>query len=130
LETDDTPAVRHRNEGGSKVTTISDEVMRDLLARTKPYTLVLLKPTPRLGEPGMDAVVWEHGRRNFSLRAEGTLAIVCPIRDGSDWSGIGIFNAPVEEVVRIMDEDPGVKAGIFTYEVHPTRSFPGDCLPG
>jgi len=35
--------------------------------------------------------VWEHGRRNFSLRAE---------------------------------------AGIFTYEVHPTRSFPGDRLPG
>jgi hypothetical protein len=29
-----------------------------------------------------------------------------------------------------MDEDPGVKAGIFTYEVHPTCSFPGDRLPG
>jgi hypothetical protein len=37
--------------------------------------------------------------------------------------------APEEEVVRIMDEDPVVKAGIFTYELHPTRSFPGDSLP-
>jgi len=34
-----------------------------------------------------------------------------------------------EEVVRIMDEDPAVKAGIFTYEVHPIRGFPGDSLP-
>ena len=111
------------------MTTISDGFMRDLLATTKPYTLVLLRATPKLHEPGMDAVVWEHGRRNFSLRADGTLAIVCPVRDGSEWSGVGIFNAPAEEVVRIMDEDPGVKAGIFTYEVHPTRSFPGDSLP-
>jgi hypothetical protein len=28
-----------------------------------------------------------------------------------------------------MDEDPGVKAGIFVYEVHACRGFPGDCLP-
>jgi len=111
------------------VTTISDEFMRDMLAKTKPYTLVLLRAAPRLHEPGMEAVVWEHGRRNFSLRADGALAIVCPVRDGSEWSGVGIFDAPEEEVVRIMDEDPGVKAGIFTYQVHPTRSFPGDSLP-
>lgn len=111
------------------MTTISDEFMRDMLAKTKPYTLVLLRATAKLHEPGVDAVVWEHGRRNFSLRADGTLAIVCPVRDGSEWAGIGIFNAPEEEVVRTMDEDPGVKAGIFTYEVHPTRSFPGDRLP-
>jgi hypothetical protein len=29
-----------------------------------------------------------------------------------------------------MDEDPAVKAGVFVYEVHPCRSFPGDSLPG
>jgi len=28
-----------------------------------------------------------------------------------------------------MDTDPGVMAGIFTYEVHNIRSFPGDSLP-
>jgi hypothetical protein len=108
---------------------ITDEFMQDMLATSKPYTLVLLRATPKLREPGMDAVAWEHGRRNFSLRAEGVLAIVCPIRDGSEWTGVGVFNAPADEVARIMDDDPGVQAGIFTYEVHPTRSFPGDCLP-
>ena len=28
-----------------------------------------------------------------------------------------------------MDEDPGVKARIFFYDIHPTVSFPGDSLP-
>jgi hypothetical protein len=64
------------------------------------------------------------------LRAEGVLSIVCPIRDSSDVCGIGIFNASVEEVQKLMDEDPGVKAGVFLYEVHTSRSFPGDSLPG
>jgi uncharacterized protein YciI len=51
------------------------------------------------------------------LRAEGVLSIVCPISDGSDVAGIGIFKASVEEVKSIMDEDPGVKAGVFVYEI-------------
>ena len=58
------------------------------------------------------------------------LSIVCPITDDSGWSGIGIFNAPPAEVAAIMEADPGVRAGIFTYEVHTGRSFPGDRLPG
>jgi hypothetical protein len=29
-----------------------------------------------------------------------------------------------------MDADPGVLAGIFTYEIHPVRGFPGSGLPG
>jgi hypothetical protein len=33
-----------------------------------------------------------------------------------------------DEVTRIMDEDPGVTAGIFTYEVHPVRGFPDSAL--
>src|SRR5919204_6295401 len=108
---------------------ITDEFMRDMLAKSKGYTAVLLKATPkRLEDPGADAVVWEHGRRNFSLRADGVLSIVCPIVDGSEWSGIGIFNATADEVTRIMDDDPGVKAGLFTYEVHSVRGIPGDSL--
>jgi hypothetical protein len=29
----------------------------------------------------------------------------------------------------MMDEDPGVKTGIFMQEIHICRSFPGDCFP-
>jgi hypothetical protein len=108
---------------------ITDDFMREMLTKTKAYTFVLLKATPGRQAPGADAIIWEHGRRNFSLRADGVLPIVCPITDDSGWSGVGIFDASVEEVTAIMDEDPGVVAGIFTYEVHPVRGFPGSHLP-
>jgi hypothetical protein len=54
---------------------------------------------------------------------------VCPINDGSSVCGVGIFSKDPYDVEKIMDEYPGVKAGIFTYEIHPTMSFPGDSLP-
>ncbi len=111
------------------MTTISDDYMREMMTRTKPYCVVLLKAGPNANAADRDKIVWEHARRNFELRAADVLSIVCPIRDGSELSGLGIFNASVDEVQKIMDEDPGVQAGIFVYEVHPSRSFPGDSLP-
>lgn len=111
------------------MTTITDEYMRQMIAKTKHYCIVILKHGPKKHEEGAEKIIWEHGRRNFVLRAEGVLPIVCPISDGSDVSGIGIFDAPLEEVKKIMDEDPGVKAGVFAYELHTCRSFPGASLP-
>lgn len=109
--------------------TITDEYMRQMLAQTRQYCVVILRATPKRREEGVDKIVWEHGRRNFALRAEGVLPIVCPVSDGGDVSGIGIFNASLEEVKKIMDEDPAVKAGVFVYEVHVCRGFPGSSLP-
>jgi hypothetical protein len=109
---------------------ISDDFMAEMLTKSKVYTAVFLKATSRVRTPEVDAIIWEHGRRNFQLRAEGVLSIVCPVVDDSEWSGIAIFNASGDEVARIMDDDPGVRAGVFTYELHPIRSFPGDALPG
>jgi hypothetical protein len=111
-------------------TPISDEFMTEMMSKSRTYTLMVLKATPALRRPDADPIIWEHGRRNFALRAEGLLAIVCPAPDDSELAGIGLFNVSEAELERIMDEDPGVKAGIFTYEVHPVRSFPGDRLPG
>ncbi len=111
------------------MSTITDELMQQLLSTSKNYSLLILKNGPNRDQEGADKIVWEHGRRNFELRMQGVLSIVCPITDKSDIAGIGIFNASVEEVRAIMDEDPGVKAGLFVYEIHPCRSFPGDRLP-
>jgi len=97
---------------------ITDEYMKEMITKTREYTVVILKATQKRNEPGAEKIIWEHGRRNFSLREEGKLPIACPINDGTEVKGIGI-----------MDEDPGIKAGIFTYEVHPCRSFPGAMLP-
>ena len=111
------------------MTTITDEFMGLMISNTKDYSILLLKAGPNRNEDGVEKIIWEHGRRNFALRADGVLSIVCPISDGSNVTGVGIFNANAEEVKKIMDEDPGVKAGVFVYEIHATRSFPGDSLP-
>ena len=107
---------------------ITDDDMRAMIGQAKVYSLVVLKPGPNRGMDGVDQIVWEHGRRNFSLRADGVLSIVCPVRSDT-LAGIGIFDATIEETKVIMDGDPGVQAGVFVYEVHSCRSFPGDSLP-
>jgi hypothetical protein len=109
--------------------TITDEQMRAQLSTTKTYTVVILKVGPNRQMEGVDSIIWEHGRRNFSLRADGLLSVVLPVMDETEVSGIGIFNLDEDETIKIMDDDPGVKAGVFVYEVHPARSFPGDALP-
>jgi hypothetical protein len=111
------------------MSSITDAYMQEMLGKTRPYTVIILHKTPRYYEPGTDKIVWEHGRRNFQLRKDGELAIVCPIRDDSDVCGICLFTTSLEETRRIYDDDPGVKAGIFKYEIHVARSFPGDNLP-
>jgi hypothetical protein len=108
---------------------ISDEYMREHMTLSRDYALVLLKAGPQYGSEGSERIVWEHGRRNFQLRAEKFLSIVGPVRDDSPLCGIGIFDASLEQVTEVMNGDPGVQAGIFTFEVHPMRSFPGDALP-
>lgn len=107
---------------------ITDEYMKEMILKTKSYTVVILKATEKIKEPGVEKIIWEHGRRNFQLREEGILPIACPINDESNVNGVGIFNRSPDEVKKIMDDDPAVIAGIFTYEVHLTRSFPGDKL--
>ncbi len=108
---------------------ITDEYMKDMLTKSKFYSLMILKAGPKEITPEQMKVVWEHGRRNFELRAKGLLSIVCPVREENDIKGIGIFNVEKEELKKIMDEDPGVKEGIFTYEILLCKSFPGDMLP-
>jgi hypothetical protein len=109
--------------------TITDEYMRQMLPTARTYSLVILKSTPKREASGADNVVWEHGRRNFALQEDGILSIVCPVGDGSGVSGIYIFNTSLQQVRQIMEEDPGVRAGVFTYELHECRGFPGQCLP-
>jgi hypothetical protein len=109
---------------------ITNEYMQEMLKTTQPYTAVILRRTPKRDEPGVDEIVWEHGRRNFELRRDGVLSIVCQlVRDESDIAGICIFSTDVEETRRLMEKDPAVKGGIFVYETHIIYSFPGDALP-
>ena len=114
---------------------VSDETMRMELARTIPYTVLILKAGPRFSPPGPDrdpevaAYIWRHGKRNFQLRNAGLLSVVCPVADGSEVVGCSVWAATPEDVERIYSQDPAVRAGILRYEIHPTRTFPGSTLP-
>ena len=107
---------------------ITDDYMREMLSTTRPYTIVLLRKTPRRLESSADKIVWEHGRRNFELRRDGILRIVCPVSGKGDLTGVCIFSTDEEKTKKLMDRDPAIKAGILTYEVHPAVSFPHDSL--
>ncbi len=111
------------------MTVITDEYMLEMLSRAREYTLVILRPGPKAGTKGAETIIMEHARNNFALRSEGKLSIVCPVNDGSDLAAAGIFNAGTDEVKNILENDPAIKAGIFYYEIHTCRSFPGDSLP-
>ena len=119
----------------SQLPEVTDEELQQALPNTRPCTIVILKAGPKFEMPGPDrasdvaTTIWAHGKRNYALRSAGLLPIVCPIADGSGVTGVGIFDANPEDVDRIMSADPGVQAGIFTYEIHPTRTFPGSAIP-
>jgi uncharacterized protein YndB with AHSA1/START domain len=119
--------------GGAALTetlpTITDDEMRARVAKARPYTVLVLHTTAAFARPACDAVVWEHGRRNMALVDAGLLSVVLPIADDSGIAGYGVFDADLETTRRIMDDDPGVRAGIFSVELHPVRGFPGSCLP-
>jgi uncharacterized protein YciI len=88
----------------------------------------MLKSSRQSQEPDADKIIWEHGRRNFVLRNEGRLCIVGPMTDRGDLADLYIYSTDAEETRKIMNEDPAVKAGVFTYDIHTMRSFPGDSL--
>lgn len=100
-----------------------------MLAQTKSYTLMLLKPGPNATREDAQTILWEHGRHNFMLRAEGLLSIVCPVTREGGVAGIGIFNADEETVHQRLKNDPAIREGILVYELLPVQSFHGDSLP-
>jgi hypothetical protein len=52
-------------KGGERVTVISDETMREWLAKTKAYAAVIVREGPNWQAEDARAILWEHGRRNF-----------------------------------------------------------------
>jgi hypothetical protein len=110
-------------------TTYTDEMMRDRLSQARSYTMVILRATEKSSIDGAKEIIWEHGRRNMGLQADGVMPIVCPIGDESGLAGVGIFVDDLDTVRSIMDGDPAIQAGVLSYTVHPCRGFPGSALP-
>ena len=75
------------------MSTVTDEQVRELAATAVPYSLVLLWWGDDRFQDGADAIEAAHQRRMVSLRADGVIAILCPV--GSDTlAGIGHPRCP------------------------------------
>jgi hypothetical protein len=107
---------------------VTDEQIKALVATARPFSLALLRWTTDRHRDGADAIELEHQRRMVSLRAEGVIAILCPVLTDTI-AGLAIITEPVERAAEIMAADPCVEAGMMTCEVRPCLGFPGDALP-
>jgi hypothetical protein len=114
---------------GLELPTITDEFMKARLSTVERYTVAILRKGPNYRRPDVDPVIWEHGRRNMALEQAGLLPVVCPTADETDFSGIGILTVPVDRATEILEQDPAIKRGVLTVELHPIRGFPGAGLP-
>jgi hypothetical protein len=111
---------------------ITDAFMFERLGRARTFTVLLLRVTDKYdpdAPPGSEQrrLIWEHGRRNFALQADGKLSLIGPAVE-YPYAGIGVFNVSASETAQLLDDDPAVRAGIFAYELLSWCSFPGDAL--
>jgi uncharacterized protein YciI len=97
--------------------------------------LVLLKPGPKSGLEVTDearAIQIDHVRGIFRGLASGELATAGPFTDGGDLRGVLVYRGDSTYAHRRALEDPAVKAGRLTVEMHPWwtahGTMPGDTL--
>ncbi|MFL6106174.1 MAG: hypothetical protein ACJ72L_04360 [Marmoricola sp.] len=108
--------------------TVTDEQIQQLAATAKPFSLAQLRWAPDRHQEGSGAIELEHQRRMVSLRADGVIAVLCPVISDSI-AGVAIMTETPGRAAEIMAADPCVMAGMMTVEVLPCVGFPGDSLP-
>ena len=63
------------------------------------------------------------------LGTEGKVLIAGPLGDNTEKRGILVFDVEnIEEATRLMADDPSVKAGRMTFEIHPWWAAKGSML--
>ena len=100
------------------------------LANLKPYILMLLKKGPLYNSPDAQKIIQsEHLPYLFKLREEGIVAISIPVRNNTDIAAITVYTITgKDDIKKIADEDPGVKKGLFVYELLNCIGMKGDTL--
>ena len=110
---------------------VTDAQISDLAATAKPASIVVLRWTAERRRDGADAIELEHQRRMVTLRADGVIAILCPVLDDSEagMAGVAVMTVGVERADALLAGDPCVQAGMMTYEARACLTFPGDAVP-
>jgi hypothetical protein len=109
-------------------TMVTDEQIQQLAATAKPFSVALLHWTADRHMDGAAVTELEHQRRLVSLRADGVIAILCPVVSET-LAGVVIMTVSPDEARTVMGDDPCVQAGMMTCEVYSAAGFPGDSLP-
>lgn len=95
------------------------------------YFMVFLKAGPNRSQDEGEAqeIQKKHMAHLTKLAESGKTSITGPMAEGGDIRGIVIFNtATKEEAQRLAEQDPAVKAGRLTVEVHPWWAAKGSTL--
>ena len=83
--------------------TVTDEQIQDLVATAKPFSVALLSWAPERFQEGADAIELEHQRRMVSLRADGTIAVLCPVLSDT-LAGVAIMTIPADDARELHGE--------------------------
>jgi uncharacterized protein YciI len=87
------------------------------------FHMALLRTGPKwesTKEQDRNSILQQHLANVMSMLDSGKAVIAGPMADHSDLAGIFILRASsVEEAKTWVDNDPSVKAGLFTAEMHP-----------
>jgi hypothetical protein len=118
----------HPREPRDMPSDVTDEQIQALAATAKPFSIALLSWAPGRHQDGAGAIELEHQRRMVGLRADGVIAVLCPVMSDTR-SGVAVMTVSPDEAATLMAADPCVQAGMMTVEVHPCGGFPGDAIP-
>ncbi len=104
----------------------------DIHNKTKEYCLVLLKKGPEYNMPD-EEVQQQNQAAHLSylaeLKANGLLALTGPVMHGGHIIEMAVYNIADKQTVKaLLENDPGVAAQRFTYELLTWFSIPGDSL--
>lgn len=109
--------------------TFSQEEIMQMVAKGKSYILLFLKTgttPPPSDETEANRLQMEHLAYLFQMEKEGRSSVFGPIVGNETLRGIIILNTSnKEEVHQLMADDPWIKAGCLTYELHDLFSIPG-----
>jgi uncharacterized protein len=89
--------------------------------------LVIYRPGPAwlAGKPVSEQPLKEHGKYMLGLYVKGWMKLAGPLKDNA--GGAVVLEVTDESQAKaIVAEDPGVKSGIFVYEMHPWELKPWD----